>query len=1080
MRDGNVEACTGLGGPSTVRGPVTSPNARHTPSDHLGALRDALASRYALGVELGRGAMSVVYRARDLRHDRDVAVKVLRGDVSSAIGSDRFLREIRIAARLQHPHILPLLDSGEAGGLLYYVMPDVEGGSLRDRLDHEAQLPIQEAVRIAREVGTALACAHGLGIIHRDIKPANILLSSGVAIVADFGIARAIAEAGGGESGTTGMVIGTPGYMSPEQAVGDRLDGRSDIFSLGCVLYEMLAGERPFTGPTPQAITARLVHAPMPPLRVVRGSVPLALERVVERALAKHAADRFHDAGELVRALEAIRLDAPNGVADAAPPPPRPRRRVTLGGVALAVVIAAIASVDTVRDRLGGANGPVADTTRLVVFPLDQSADGSVRTIHDHMLYTALSRWRGISLVEHYQVADVLRRSGPVGSASDASARAKALGAGRYIRGAITNVGDSADVTAALYDVGNQKPLETAAARLASDPAGAAAGYARIAQQLLLRAGAADLGEGDPAIQRSLPALQAFGRAQRALDEWDLGAADSAFEAAVAFDATDPRSQLWLAQVRAWRDLPTTSWSVAAERAAAGAALLGERERTLAGALVLLARSEYGAACAAYDTLRQRNDRDFAAWFGLGECRRRDRLVLAAPSSPSGWQFRSSYDRAMKAYARAFEVLPSAHRGFERGAFERLRVLLRISTSLAPGFAVAGRDTTTFFARPAWLGDTLALIPYPWQVVSAGGANAIPPGFEEALDRQRALFRKIADGWAAAFPRSSGAREAVAIALELQGDRSAIDTLRVARRLATDTARIKRLAATEALLLLKFGAPDDLAQLRTARALADSLLAMPDRPAESELMGALASLVGRCDAADRLARQSAPTTSPRVSQQLLMDSHALMARSALGCSLGPPTPSVSALLQRIAREFRTASPTERHLTEEQLLFRPALLAPRLDSAVIDELGTASAHSLLHAARALVRHDTAGVRNELTAFEKSSTAGSVPMGPDFALPAARLWVAVGDTVSAIRMLDRTLADAPSYDPSMFTGEGAIVASFIRAMVFRAQLGAATKDDAAAARWGGAARSLWDDADPPLRQVVRGLGGGSSRR
>ena len=227
-------------------------------AEQLDTLRSALADHYAIERELGAGGMAIVYLARDLKHDRHVAVKVFRPELAASLGTDRFLREIQVTAKLQHPHILPLYDSGEAGGFLYYVMPYVEGESLADLVAREGQLGFSDAVRITREVAEALAYAHSYGIIHRDIKPQNILLSGGHAVVADFGIARAVSEAGGEKLTQTGMAVGTPAYMSPEQAGGDQhVDGRSDIYSLGCVLYEMLIGQIPFTGSTPQAIMAR-------------------------------------------------------------------------------------------------------------------------------------------------------------------------------------------------------------------------------------------------------------------------------------------------------------------------------------------------------------------------------------------------------------------------------------------------------------------------------------------------------------------------------------------------------------------------------------------------------------------------------------------------------------------------------------------------------------------------------------------------------------------------------------------------------------------------------------------------------
>ncbi|MDZ4674620.1 MAG: protein kinase, partial [Gemmatimonadota bacterium] len=267
-------------------------------------LSAALSRSYRLERELGQGGMATVYLARDLKHDREVAIKVLHEDLGAALGAERFLAEIKTTARLQHPHILPLLDSGAVAGRLFYVMPFVAGETLRTRLDRDRQLPLEEALRIAREVADALGHAHGLGIIHRDIKPENILLQGGHALVADFGIALAVQQAGGQRMTQTGLSLGTPQYMSPEQAMGERaIDARSDLYALGAVTYEMLVGEAPFTGPTVQAIVARLLTEEPRRIAAQRKAVPAHVEAAVFKALEKLPADRFASAAEFSAAL---------------------------------------------------------------------------------------------------------------------------------------------------------------------------------------------------------------------------------------------------------------------------------------------------------------------------------------------------------------------------------------------------------------------------------------------------------------------------------------------------------------------------------------------------------------------------------------------------------------------------------------------------------------------------------------------------------------------------------------------------------------------------------------------------------
>jgi serine/threonine-protein kinase len=273
-------------------------------STALPILESALGDRYRMGRELGRGGMARVYLAQDLKHDRFVAIKVLRPELCQPQLAERFQREIRAAARLHHPNILPLHDSGEAGGLLYYVMPYVEGETLRGRLGREGALPLSEVVRLTRDLAEALDHAHRHGFVHRDVKPENVLLAEGHALLGDFGVAIALETTAGPRLTAGGILVGTPAYMSPEQATeGARLDGRSDVYSLACVIYEMLAGEQLFAGPTPHEAIARRLRHPRPALERLPAGVPRALRHTLERALAVAPAERFPTAGDLARAV---------------------------------------------------------------------------------------------------------------------------------------------------------------------------------------------------------------------------------------------------------------------------------------------------------------------------------------------------------------------------------------------------------------------------------------------------------------------------------------------------------------------------------------------------------------------------------------------------------------------------------------------------------------------------------------------------------------------------------------------------------------------------------------------------------
>ena len=363
-----------------------------TPFD---SLRAALADRYALERELGHGGMATVYLARDLRHGRPVAIKVLRPEIAAALGPERFLREIQIAAQLAHPHILPLHDSGAAGAFLYYVMPYVEGESLRDRLAREPQLPVEQAVQIAREVADALGYAHGHDVVHRDIKPENILFEAGHAVVSDFGIARAITATAGATLTETGIVIGTPAYMSPEQASGtDPIDGRSDVYSLGCVLYEMLAGEPPYTGPSAQIVISKRLTDPVPSVRRLREGIPGAIDAAVSRALAKAAADRFATA-----ALFAEALAAPPAIPAPVHPSRRGRpllgRRLAYGvGLAALAVLAAIGIFPRSPARSGTSHP--SPQRMLVVLPFENLGRPDDEYFADGMTEEVTARLAGL------------------------------------------------------------------------------------------------------------------------------------------------------------------------------------------------------------------------------------------------------------------------------------------------------------------------------------------------------------------------------------------------------------------------------------------------------------------------------------------------------------------------------------------------------------------------------------------------------------------------------------------------------------------------------------------------------------
>lgn len=416
----------------------------------LDRLRATLADRYDVQRELGRGGMATVYLARDLKHRRQVAIKVLSADLASTVGAERFLREIEVAARLHHPHILPLYDSGDAEGLLFYVMPQVEGESLRDRLNREKQLPVDDALQIAREVADALSYAHTHGVVHRDIKPENIHLESGHAVVADFGIAKAVSTATGDSLTATGLAVGTPAYMSPEQAAatGD-IDGRSDLYSLGCVLYEMLTGKPPFVGPTTASIVSQHLTLDPTDVSALRPAVPGWVAAAVRRSLAKTPADRFNPVAQFA---EALREPVSAGAA-----PPRAVPSATRRGAVVAVTIVVAAVAIWLGVRKGSTATPVVKS--LAVLPLRNlsaapSQEYLVEGIHEALI-GELGRISGL---------DVRGRTSAMafkGTTKTLPQIARELHVDALVEGSVFPAGDSVRVDVRLMALNPERQLWT-------------------------------------------------------------------------------------------------------------------------------------------------------------------------------------------------------------------------------------------------------------------------------------------------------------------------------------------------------------------------------------------------------------------------------------------------------------------------------------------------------------------------------------------------------------------------------------------------------------------------------------------
>jgi eukaryotic-like serine/threonine-protein kinase len=612
-------------------------------------LQASLGDRYRVERELGRGGMATVYLAHDLRHDRPVALKVIHPELSVALG-ERFLREIRVAARLAHPHILTVHDSGDADGLLWYTMPVVDGESLRQRLKREGPLPLDEAVRIGRSVAEALDFAHGQGVVHRDVKPENILLFGGEPMVADFGIALAMDAADQDRLTQTGLSLGTPSYMSPEQALGDtRLDRRTDIYSLGCVVYEMLAGEPPYTGPTPQAVVARRLTGPPPPLAAVR-DLPDALEQATRKALARNPADRFATGREFARALTDATASPHGSTLTRVETRAARGRWRTMPAVAALLALAVASALAWMALQRSRGTAPPSES-RLAVLPFSVATAGPFGYLAEGMV-DLLSR--NLNGVGEQVTVDPGRVMSAVGGSEKRGVQgvergdeiARRLGAGRYILGNVHAAGGHLRIQARLYHEGTGAAEPVAQASAEGDSAALFDLVDQLSAQLLV---SGDRGQGARLAQTaslttgSLPALKAYLDGERNLRAAQFDSAVARFQAAKDLDGSFALAHYRLAVAAAWAGrMGLLEPSVA--RALALADRLGERDRALLSAFAEMARGRPDEAERRYREILESYPDDLEARFQLAN-------VLYSYNAPRGrppGEAREHYDKVLE------------------------------------------------------------------------------------------------------------------------------------------------------------------------------------------------------------------------------------------------------------------------------------------------------------------------------------------------------------------------------------------------------------------------------------------------
>jgi serine/threonine protein kinase/tetratricopeptide (TPR) repeat protein len=1082
-------------------------------------LRVALRGHYEIEREIGTGAFATVYLARDLKHERKVALKVLHADPTSETGELRFIREIRLLARLQHPNILPLHDSGHVETLLYYVMPYVSGETLRERIDRLRQLPADTACNIAREVADALAYAHGQGIIHRDIKPENILLSTGHPILADFGIARVIDVAGVRQLTRTGTGSpGTPAYMSPEQLMGDKeLDGRSDTYSLGCVLYEMLTGKPPFSG---KAGFVKRFTEPPPSVSTVRHDLPSWIDGVVAKTLAKSPRDRYQTAQEFVDALcgpvgtgspaenatrgvyeptveprahkspdDVAALPAPaqhrwEGVSEKSLAPKAPgsawltKLSSRWATIAMMVAIALLALAFSVK--LGGVQLPAVfgraspDSSRFVILPFGPIDAGDSSNVGERVadrLYDAFSEWDGVPVVTDARVADAIKEKGaPPATESEALAMARRLGAGKLVWGQAGGSPGATRIRANLYDVASGESRD---AFPALDTTLDARVYEPVALRLLggrTRPAAAIGGDG---LTRSFPAWSAYGRGHRALAEWQLDNAENEFRTATLADPRFAPASLWLAQVRALRSFGAkTAWEEPTRQALASTASLKARELALAQALASMASGNSVLACEKYREQLARDSLDYIAWNGLGYCTIADNLVVPDPHRRGGWEFRSGYSSAFRAFSTAIEIEP---RLFSVLPFDTLLRVAPIQPgNLRLGFTT-GRNRQPFAGYPSLVDDTLGYTPYPLADILSANPATFPRSVAVAAQHDREMLLKLVLRWIKTFPESPKAYESLAILQESRGeissDRgdvpSALSAVRIARGFAVDAPMRTSLIVREVRLRLKHS------EFERVRMLTDSVLVIAGSPAgpSSQLAG-LAALTGRIGLTGRLVEPKSVLSGDRdpsaqlPSEDVLDAAIELYVTAALGVC-GKDLDRLDARLNQLLESYATDD--QRQQLRNDLTSQSWIMAFPCKPAFALRVVPAR-DRLLQMQQSVARGHLATARAQLdsvTGLRKNGLPGDVT--PDYTFQEAWLLTSLADTAEAVRRLDLALSALPTLGNTIFELVPQ-AAGLVRAMILRADLANAQGDRSSAKKWASAVLILWANADAPLQPIV----------
>lgn len=1021
---------------------------------HLATLiQDALGPDYRIEQELDGGGMSRLFLTTDVRHGRRVVVKVLSPELVTETSTARFKREIELTVRLQHPHILPVLTSGARDDVLYYITPFIAGESLKARIQRDGKLPLNDVVKILTDASEALAFAHARGVVHRDVKPGNILLAEGHAILADFGIAKAV-----GADVTaltmTGVMVGTPAYMAPELPT----EESSDVFALAVVAYELLCGVLPRRGVTVASVLTARGH--------VAGDAPDRLRNLVALV-----ADALSPSSPRRPATAAAFVDRLAGT-------PRirtvPRLRTALALVAGGVLVAAGIAV------WARARGVDVSDDRYAVLALGTPDSAASTAVHD--VTDAFGEWTGLSVVDRNVMSDA---AGGAPRAADVRAAwrvARTVHARNLVVVDLSRVPDSTVVRANLYDVRGDTLTRMRQVAMAD---GAVPGVRAMELRRLVNGlvrGGDELPWADAADRRpaDLPAWRAYDRGRDALARWELAPAESAFRIAATSERPSSLASMWLAQTLLWKGGadPAAEARALLRKAASAAPALSPRDSTRVVALSAMADARFVVACAAFDVLVRQDSTDYGAWLGRGDCQMRDRMVVRSTASPTGWAFRSSFENAARAYQRAGDLGPSVNGSHFRGwLLGRLSaVMYAVTNRVRLGYTV-NPDSVPFASFPYLDHDTTAFAPYPASQFALGSHDPAPAAVQAAVVRHRAALRGAAEDWVRHSPENAAAYDSLAAWTEVSGGMATIgerpasdlDVVRQALSLARDSTERLRLEITRTRLLLKRG------RFADARAVADSVLrsGAGRRAADVPGVAGLAALLGRADeAAAYLASQpdSRGVRLPDGSVAAVPAQIAgIVARIVVRAALGLPADSTRVLVAQVRGLIDSYVPDPRMAAEWQIgLLGIPLTFMYPDAVDLERAIGAGSDAVSQAYLALAKGDSVGATRKLAEIRARSAGRVSGVSIDGNLRRARLSLALGDTAAAAAEIDPVLRALPLLAPSLLD-QVTQVASLVRALALRAEL-SASHDRTAAAECANAVVALWSGGDRQLQPVV----------